>query len=615
VICSGRGTCDGDGTLHGDGTCRCLPGSTGRLCELCLTNHVGSSCVPCPGMTLDGQACSGHGTCTGQGTRQGAGTCTCTAGWGGTTCSTPKPCSELNDCSGHGTCSEGGSGSVCFCDAGYEGGECATVTSIADQEAACGECNRLDELCIGGVCSNVAPPTDPCGTEDCSRHGMCADGSCVCDPSWTGNRCEIDRGIAHRWDATEWSVCTDDCGTTGKRERTVECVGNSDSSRVADSVCTAAFGASPDSFEPCHRFECGSVVTVVGLWLNMPHAYVNTTSLHTSTFEQSVEEELGAASNVPAARFHVVSSKSGGDSGTLTMVKFVVLPPTGVENDKEDAETVSSKLQDQSLDSTSRLRTQGTFVRRVLPKQGSLNYVAVTAQSRATNDAANAAVSSIEAIDPFVDVSSDVSGSTVASPSGVSSNSGLNHGGLAGVVVAASFLGIGAVVGLVWFGMHRTSAGSAYKDRKSSKKSTMKIQLTEAEKSEMGMVTNPNLSNAKTDEAIQLVQAAVAHDETRRFLQAIELYEKAVQKFKEVMKIEKNAQFKFSLAKRMDKYMTRIKELKQHLKKGGILSKPPRPSTNSRGGGGRGGRGGATKANGLVRAPQVARVEMKRQDI
>ena len=80
-------------------------------------------------------------------------------------------------------------------------------------------------------------------------------------------------------------------------------------------------------------------------------------------------------------------------------------------------------------------------------------------------------------------------------------------------------------------------------------------------------------------------------------------------------KIEKNAQFKFSLAKRMDKYMTRIKELKQHLKKGGILSKPPRPSTNSRGGGGRGGRGGATKANGLVRAPQVARVEMKRQDI
>ena len=129
----------------------------------------------------------------------------------------------------------------------------------------------------------------------------------------------------------------------------------------------------------------------------------------------------------------------------------------------------------------------------------------------------------------------------------------------------------------------------------------MKIQLTESEKSEMGMVSNPNLTNAKTQEAIQLVQQAVVLDEQRQFQQAIVLYESAVERFKVVMTHERNAQYKFSLAKKMDKYMTRIKELKQHLKKSG--------------GGNGGGRqsGGAhsmkpargNKSSGLARAPQV----------
>jgi hypothetical protein len=135
----------------------------------------------------------------------------------------------------------------------------------------------------------------------------------------------------------------------------------------------------------------------------------------------------------------------------------------------------------------------------------------------------------------------------------------------------------------------------------------MKIQLTESEKSEMGMVSNPNLTNAKTQEAIQLVQQAVVLDEQRQFQQAIVLYESAVERFKVVMTHERNAQYKFSLAKKMDKYMTRIKELKQHLKKSG--------GGNGGNGGNGGGRqsGGAhsmkpargNKSSGLARAPQV----------
>merc|ERR1711865_700789 len=141
--------------------------------------------------------------------------------------------------------------------------------------------------------------------------------------------------------------------------------------------------------------------------------------------------------------------------------------------------------------------------------------------------------------------------------------------------------------------------------RSSKRKTSMKIQLTKAEKTEMGMVTNPNVTNAKTQEAISMVQAAVAQDEQRNYAEAIDLYNGAVQRFKEVMSYEKNPQYKFSLAKKMDKYMTRVKELKQISKEQGG------PGRRGSGGRGRGGgmvrapASGGQKSGGLVRAPQV----------
>ena len=338
---------------------------------------------------------------------------------------------------------------------------------------------------------------------------------------------------------------------TGERERKVQCVGGTNNARAADSICTTAFGPAPDSFEPCHRFTCGSVVSVGGIILNMEHKYVNTSSLHVSTFENAVEIELSTASNVPASRFHVVTSSSGGTNNIYTLIKFVVLPPTKMNGDDKESETISSDLKIQSLNSESKLRTQGTFIRRIVPHDGALNFVSVTAQARPAASAdGTASKSMIEEVDPFMDVSAGGN----SSPSGSSSNTGLNHGGLTGIIVATSFLGLGALVGLIWFGMHRTSAGSAYKAGSAAKKSTMKIQLTEAEKSEMGMVNNPNLTNKKTNEAIAIVQQAVLQDEARKYPEAIQLYESAVNKFKEIMRIEKNSQYKFSLAKKMGKF-------------------------------------------------------------
>ena len=131
------------------------------------------------------------------------------------TCAEPKPCSALNNCNGHGTCSDASEG-ICFCDLNYQGEECLIEKTLIEQELSCGVCNRLDEKCISGICSNVAPPSDPCGTEDCSRHGMCTASNCICDPSWTGTKCNVDRGLTHQWDATDWTICSDDCGETGK---------------------------------------------------------------------------------------------------------------------------------------------------------------------------------------------------------------------------------------------------------------------------------------------------------------------------------------------------------------------------------------------------------------
>ena len=618
-ICSARGSCDGDGTLHGDGTCRCLAGSTGTLCELCIKNHYGSSCTSCPGLTEEGQACSGHGICSGEGTRQGAGTCTCTTGWEGDTCDAPSACSILNDCNGQGTCDSG----TCFCSIGWMGTTCET--EVLNPTTSCGsECNGLNERCTNGICTNVAPPTDPCATQTCSNgHGLCVESNCVCAPTWEGKECQTSRGSnVHQWSATKWTTCTEGCGTGGTKERVVTCVDVSTGARTSDAICVTSFGPAPLSFEQCHRFPCSSIVGVGGIQIAMQHQYVNVTALHLSTFEDAVGRELADAVAVPHSRIDVVSSQHGSDGNgvDLILIRFLVLPPVG--DDEIDINEIIQRFEDQTSDPTSKLRTEGSFVRRVVPTDGAMNVVLVTVEeSSATTTGTE--MKSIEDVNPFMDVVAADGGMNTFTPSDGSSSPGLNHGGIAGVIVACSFLGIGAIVGAVWFTVHRTSAGTAYKQRSSKRKTSMKIQLTEAEKTEMGMVTNPNVTNAKTQEAISMVQAAVAQDEQRNYAEAIDLYNGAVQRFKEVMSYEKNPQYKFSLAKKMDKYMTRVKELKQISKEQGG---PGRRGSGGpgRGGGGDGGRGGGRsggrgrgggmvrapasggqKSGGLVRAPQV----------
>jgi len=74
---------------------------------------------------------------------------------------------------------------------------------------------------------------------------------------------------------------------------------------------------------------------------------------------------------------------------------------------------------------------------------------------------------------------------------------------------------------------------------------------------------------SKTAEAIKIIQSAVIQDENRNFIEALKLYEKAITIFKFVLRQEQDAPYKLALAKKIDKYMRRIKELKQLINNGG----------------------------------------------
>jgi hypothetical protein len=418
-------------------------------------------------------------------------------------------------------------------------------------------------------------------------------GQCLCSPGYAGTKCQTTVAPAnqYKWETTKWSSCSKNCGNDGTRERSSKCVKVLTNERVSNSFCSATV----ETFETCHRFDCDSVVGVGAITIIMPHSYVNTTSLHIATFEETVESELSSATNIPTSRFFVVNSTSY--DGDLTSVRFLVLPP--LASGGRTVEEIINDLNAQTLNAESKLRTDGSFIRRVVPKEGALNFLYVTAIApSAISAGSDNSLTQIDQANPEVDINAPTSATTPSSGKSI----GLNHGGIAGIVVACTFMGIGAIVGVSWFVCHKTSAGAKFKQNRGNKRSTMKIKLTEQEKIEMGTVNNPmNNNDEKVAEAIQMIQEAVKQDEGRNFGQAITLYQGAIDRYKIVMKNEKNPQYKFQLAKKMDRYMVRVKELKQYLK--------------SRGGASGGRRGGqqlpsrqsdaSSKSQSLVRAPQV----------
>ena len=135
-------------------------------------------------------------------------TSTGNVGFKGVSCAKPS-CHGSNDCSSHGRCVLSGEdqGAFCECQEGYTGPACLEPDCINCQNGVCDNsvsppiC-RCDEGFKGQFCDEKKCPND------CSGHGVCAEGLCTCYNSYYGTDC------------SKRSTCGDQCSAHGK------CVGS-----------------------------------------------------------------------------------------------------------------------------------------------------------------------------------------------------------------------------------------------------------------------------------------------------------------------------------------------------------------------------------------------------
>jgi len=118
----------------------------------------------------------------------------------------PMPtCGETGDCGGHGTCNT--KTGKCECDTGYMGDACESklcpgMTSLSDMDtdkecSGHGKCDLSTGECTcsgqwGLLPGNPGP--DSCADKlcpfDCTSHGQCVDGECICQQGWAGINCK-----------------------------------------------------------------------------------------------------------------------------------------------------------------------------------------------------------------------------------------------------------------------------------------------------------------------------------------------------------------------------------------------------------------------------------------
>ncbi len=182
----GKWYCPKDCSSHGrlmGGRCSCYTDNTGRP-------YVGSKCEY-----------SSETTCSSHGIPDTAGKCTCDPGYTGESCHL----SDLGTCGGHGKVSATTTlpGYTCECDPDYYGGRCENTYLRDDQCSKHGK----KETGLAGKCicdSGYVGSTCQYSNKDCNSHGVpgvavttTPEGGieerliCECDPSYVGEKCDI----------------------------------------------------------------------------------------------------------------------------------------------------------------------------------------------------------------------------------------------------------------------------------------------------------------------------------------------------------------------------------------------------------------------------------------
>jgi len=300
-------------------------------------------------------------------------------------------------------------------------------------------------------------------------------------------------------------------------------------------------------------------VLVGGLALQVAFDTLDVTAQTRDTFEGTLRSEISAAANVSVTRVHVVHSQAHSTNQDVTLVRFEI-HDSGAVGEPSGTEALSI-LSQQAADTSSPMRTQGTFLRRIQDTSAAFYGTVVVAEQVGTPGA------SLNGVNSFPSTLTGSTDQPAGQEEGSTADTGLSGANIAGIVIATSFIGVGAIAGSAWFVCHKTAAGRKFKQMRTERSMRMKIQLTEEEKGELGMHSNPSFAqehrNSMMQSAVQVIKAAVAQDEARNYRGAIALYESGVSKFMEAMKVERSSEYKFQLAKRVDKYMLRIKELKK----------------------------------------------------
>jgi N-acetylneuraminic acid mutarotase len=191
--------CSGHGQCTESGTCSCENGWTGKDC---------ATSIPCPGSPLK---CYGHGQCL------ISGECLCFSGYSGNDCGVGSARCP-HDCSGRGTCS---AEAKCVCVKGFTGAACniplvdlqqlsskpklqqkKNMSMLAgfkkhDLSVLPSRKNQVTE--VTGVHFGI-PELNPVGhtgvqksdcDDNCNFRGVCHEGTCYCQPSYYGKRCNM----------------------------------------------------------------------------------------------------------------------------------------------------------------------------------------------------------------------------------------------------------------------------------------------------------------------------------------------------------------------------------------------------------------------------------------